>query len=247
MDLLRTIVAMTAIYGSMGVMGVVGAPFVLWSRDACYFWMRRYARLTCAILRVTHGIRCEVRGTAPDRPVVVAAKHQSILDVLMLFDALPRAKFVMKRSLLWMPVFGLYTWRIGSVPIDRSARGQGGKVLKSMGEQSHEQGQVVIYPQGTRVPPGREAPYRRGAAMLYRHFELPMVLAATNTGWFWPKRGLLRGPGTAVIEFLETLPPGLPGHQAMARMEAAIEAASDRLNEETAAELGLPLKAEAAE
>lgn len=232
MDLLRTIVAMTAIYGSMGVMGVVGAPFVLWSRDACYFWMRRYARLTCAILRVTHGIRCEVRGTAPDRPVVVAAKHQSILDVLMLFDALPRAKFVMKRSLLWMPVFGLYTWRIGSVPIDRSARGQGGKVLKSMGEQSHEQGQVVIYPQGTRVPPGQHKPYKVGAGVLYEKFGKPCIPAATNAGVFWPKRGFYRKPGTVVMHYMPAIPPGLTLKQFMRQMEDTIETESNALMRE---------------
>jgi 1-acyl-sn-glycerol-3-phosphate acyltransferase len=75
--------------------------------------------------------------------------------------------------------------------------------------------------------------------MAYENFGLPMVLAATNVGWFWPKRGILRRPGTAVLEFLETLPPGLPRAEVMRRMEGAIEAASDRLGEEAAWQLGL--------
>jgi 1-acyl-sn-glycerol-3-phosphate acyltransferase len=100
-------------------------------------------------------------------------------------------------------------------------------------------GQIVIYPQGTRVPPGEVRPYRRGAAMAYESFGVPMVLAATNVGWFWPKRSLLRRPGTAVVEFLETLPPGLPRAEAMQRMEISIEAASDRLGEEAAKQLGV--------
>ena len=67
---------------------------------------------------------------------------------------------------------------------------------------------------------------------------LPMVLAAVNVGWFWPKRSLLRHPGTAVVEFLETLPAGLTRDEVSRRMEAGIEAGSDRLGEEAAQQLG---------
>lgn len=229
MGLLRHALFVVAIYGLMGVMGVLGLPVVIWSRDRCYRWMKTYARAACGVARLMCGIRVEVRGPVPTTPVVVAAKHQSLLDVLVIFASLPRAKFVMKRSLLFVPFFGLYAWRIGTVAIDREARGQGAKVLREVSAQNHEAGQVVIYPQGTRVPPGVSAPYRRGAAMLYRQLGLPMVLAATNTGVFWPKHGIIRGPGTLVVEFLETLPPGLPGAQVMARMEAVIEPASAHL------------------
>lgn len=217
------------IYGLMGVMGVVGLPVILWSRDLCYGWMRLYARAVFAVARALCGITAEVRGEVPSGAVIVAAKHHSMLDVLLIFACLPRAKFVMKRELLWVPVFGLYTWRIGTVAIDREARGQGAKVLREVSAQNHEAGQVVIYPQGTRVRPGVAAPYRRGAAMLYRQLDLPMVLVATNAGAFWPKGGTIRGPGNLVVEFLGTLPPGLPGSEAMARMEAEIEPASDLL------------------
>lgn len=218
-----------AIYGLMGLMGIVGLPVILWSRSLCYGWMRLYARSVFRIARAMCGITTEIRGAVPTGAVIVAAKHQSMLDVLLIFACLPRAKFVMKRELLWVPVFGLYTWRIGTVAIDREARGQGAKVLREVSAQNHEAGQVVIYPQGTRVPPGVAAPYRRGAAMLYRQLDLPMVLAATNAGAFWPKHGAIRGPGNLVVEFLETVPPGLPGAEVMARMEAVIEPASDRL------------------
>lgn len=232
MNWLRHCVFVVTIYGLMGVMGIVGLPFIIWSRDLCYWWMRLYARAALATARVLCGIRAEVRGPVPTSPVVVASKHQSLLDVFLIFASLPRPKFVMKRSLLYVPVFGLYTWRIGTVAIDREARGQGAKVLREVSAQQHESGQIVIYPQGTRVPPGVEAPYRRGAAMLYRQLGLPMVLAATNAGVFWPKHGAIRGPGTLVVEYLCTVPPGLSGPEAMARMEAEIEPASTRLAEE---------------
>jgi 1-acyl-sn-glycerol-3-phosphate acyltransferase len=237
MNRLRHIVFIVTIYGLMGVMGVVGLPVIIWSRNLCYWWMRVYARAVFAIAGLFCGIRAEVRGPVPSGQVIVAAKHQSLLDVLLIYASLPRAKFVMKRSLLFVPVFGLYTWRIGAVAIDRQARGQGQKVVRGMTAQNREGGQIVIYPQGTRVPPGVEAPYRRGAAMLYRQLGLPVVLVATNAGAFWPKHGTIRGPGTLVVEYLETLPAGLTGEEVMARMEAAIEPASSRLAEEAEREI----------
>ncbi|MBK0399390.1 1-acyl-sn-glycerol-3-phosphate acyltransferase [Limibaculum sp. M0105] len=231
MAILRHVLFVVAVYGLLGLMGILGLPVVIWSRDLCYGWMRAYARGVIRLARLMCGIRVEIRGAVPRGAVIVAAKHQSLLDVLVLFECLPRAKFVMKRSLLYVPFFGLYSWRIGTVAIDRESRGQGAKVLREVSAQNHEAGQVVIYPQGTRVPPGVSAPYRRGAAMLYRQLDLPMVLAATNAGVFWPKHGVIRGPGTLVVEFIETLPPGLPGAKAMERMEAVIEPASARLAE----------------
>jgi 1-acyl-sn-glycerol-3-phosphate acyltransferase len=135
-------------------------------------------------------------------------------------------------------VLGLYALRAGSIWITREKRGEGKTMLRRLEGRHKGSGQIAIYPQGTRVPPGEVKPYRRGAALAYENFALPMVLAATNVGWFWPKRGIRRRPGTAVLEFLETLPPGLPRAEVMRRMETAIETASNRLGAEAATQLG---------
>lgn len=211
----------------MGAMGVIGLGLI-WSRARTHAWMKLHNRILFRLAARVCDIRIELRGPVPQGAVVVAAKHQSMLDVLVLFNALPRAQFVMKRSLLWVPVFGLYAWRIGSTPVDRRGGGAGAQVL-DWAERSGGAAQLVIYPQGTRVAPGAVAPYRRGAAMIYERMGLPLVLVATNAGEVWPKHGPRR-PGTVVVEFLETLPPGLPRETVMARMEAVIEAASARLS-----------------
>ena len=237
MQALRSLLLTILIYLAMAVIGIGGAPFVLWSRNWTRAWMKLWIRLVFVLARLICGLRVEVRGPVPQGPVVVAAKHQSILDVLMLFDALPEARFVMKRELVWAPVFGLYALRVGCIWIKREKRGEANVMMQRLARQGAARGQVVIYPQGTRVPPGEHRPYRRGAALAYGAFGLPMVLAATNVGWFWPKRGGIRGGGTAVVEFLETLPPGLHRKEVVARMEQVIEAASDRLGEGAKAEL----------
>ncbi|MFQ5566480.1 MAG: lysophospholipid acyltransferase family protein [Paracoccaceae bacterium] len=237
MQWLRSAVHVFLVYALMGVMGIAGAPVVLWSRAWTVGWMKLYARAVLALTRRLCGLRTEWRGPVPSGAVVVVSKHQSLLDVLMMFAVLPEPQFVMKRSLIWAPFLGLYALRAGSIWITREKRGEGKTMLRRLQNRHKGSGQIVIYPQGTRVPPGEVRPYRRGAAMAYGKFALPMVLAATNVGWFWPKRGILRRPGTAVLEFLQTLPPGLPNAEVMQRMETAIEAASDRLGAEAAAQL----------
>jgi 1-acyl-sn-glycerol-3-phosphate acyltransferase len=239
MQWLRSLILVFLVYLLMAAVGIIGGPLVLWSGAWTRSAMRFYARGVFTLARWLCGLRVEWRGPVPTGAVVVASKHQSFLDVLMLFAVLPEPRFVMKRSLIWAPVLGLFALRAGSVWIRREKRGEGKTMLRRLENRHKGSSQIAIYPQGTRVPPGEVRPYRRGAVLAYENFDLPMVLAATNVGWFWPKRGIICHPGTAVLEFLETLPPGLPREQVMHRMETEIEAASNRLGEEAAKQLGV--------
>jgi len=233
--LVRSALAVGLAYALMLAMGALGAPVVLWRARWTRAWNRLYIRLAFALTRAIAGLRVEIRGEVPTDDVVIAAKHQSLLDVLALYRALPEGRFVMKRELMWMPVFGLYARRTGAVPIDR--RGGQGTARRLAEAFRGTSGQVVVFPQGTRVAPGTRAPYRRGAAHLQAALGRPLVLAATNGGWFWPRRGIARRPGTAVVEFLERHPPGLSPEAAHRLIETRIEAASDRLGAEAARQL----------
>lgn len=230
---LRSVSFVGAIYALMGVMGLVGAPVVLWRVDWTRTWMKIYARTAIRLAGVLCGLTVELRGPVPDGPVLVVAKHQSLLDVLVLFAALPEPRFVMKRELMWAPFFGLFARRAGALPIDR--RGGAATMAAMVDAFRGVAGQVTIYPQGTRVPPGTRAPYRRGAVRLYEALGRPAVLVATNAGHFWPRRGVLRHPGRAVVHFFETVQPGLGPEAVAALFETRIEAASDALSREACA------------
>ena len=232
MLLLRSLVFDFFLYASMAVLGILGAPLALWSVDGAYWVCRTYARVTFFFLRVICGLRVEVRGLVPQGEVLVAAKHQSFLDILMIFEALPRPKFIMKKELRWAPFIGLYALRIGSTPVNRGDRSRAMKAMVEHAGQAREPRQLVIYPQGTRVVPGARPPFKVGAGVLYERLGNPCVPAATNAGVFWGRRSAYRRPGLAVVEFLEPIPPGLPLSEFMARMQAEVEGASDRLMRE---------------
>lgn len=229
---LRSLAFDLALYGTMAVMGLAFAPAALWSVNGAYWAIKTYARTSLWLLEKICGLRCEVRGPVPEGPVIVASKHQSFLDILILAHALPRPKFIMKKELRWAPVLGLYALRIGSTPVDRGARGRAMKDMVSHVGRAEDEGQLVIYPQGTRVLPGAKLPYRVGAGVLYHRLGRVCVPAATNVGVFWSRRSPYRRPGLAVIEFLDPIPPGLPVQEFMARIEAVVETQSDRLMRE---------------
>lgn len=179
------------------------------------------------------GLKVEYRGTPPTDEVMVAPKHQCFLDVLMIYGAVPRGKFIMKSILKYAPIVGQFGLRIGCIPVDRGKRGQAIRKMVADVKAGHAKpGQLIIYPQGTRIAPGVKAPYKIGTGALYRELGQPVVPVATNVGVFWPKRGVMRKKGTAVFEYLPRIEPGLEVEEFMARLESEIETASDRLNKE---------------
>jgi len=90
-------------------------------------------------------------------------------------------------------------------------------------------GQLIIYSQGTRLAPGVKAPYKIGTAVLYKQLEQECVPVATNAGVFWPRTGVLRKPGLAVVEFLPTIPVGLDKDAFMSVLEEVVETKSNEL------------------
>jgi 1-acyl-sn-glycerol-3-phosphate acyltransferase len=205
-------------------------PWALLSRDGAFAAAHAWCRLARRLARAVVGIETEVRGTPPSGEVLIAAKHQSFLDIVLIYGAVPRGRFIMKKELVRTPIIGQYALRLGCIPVDRGRRGQAiRQMLADVAAGRQEPGQLIIYPQGTRVPPGARLPYKGGAAALYAELGQPCVPVACNVGLFWPRRGGAWRPGRAVVEFLDPLPPGLPPAELMARLEAAIEPASDRL------------------
>ncbi len=224
---------MMQVYGSMAVIGLLGFPLALASRKGARFVCRSYCRWVIWTARWMVGIRSEVRGEIPTDEVMIAAKHQSFFDILIIFNAVPAAKFIMKRELLWTPIIGQYALRIGCVPVNRGKRGAAiGKMVEGVKKGTTQPGQLVIYPQGTRVGAGVKVPYKVGTAVLYRLLEQDCVPAATNVGVFWPRNGFYRKPGLAIVEFLPRIRQGLVKADYMERLERVVEDASDALMRE---------------
>jgi 1-acyl-sn-glycerol-3-phosphate acyltransferase len=227
---MRSVVFITQMYLAMPIFGLLFAPWALFDRRGAYAACKGYSRYVFWTARWMVGLRCEIRGTPPDGEALIAAKHQSFLDIMMIFTALPAGKFIMKKEILLTPIIGLYAKRLGCVPVDRGKRGAAiEKMVSDVEAGRATPGQLIIYSQGTRVPPGVKMPYKVGTGVLYEQLGQPCVPVATNVGVLWPKRGLLRKPGVAVVEFLPRIEPGLQREAFMAQLEKAVESRSDAL------------------
>ncbi|WP_147126948.1 lysophospholipid acyltransferase family protein [Shimia ponticola] len=228
-----SVLYMTQSYIMMAIMAFVFFPYALITPNGASFACRTYARYAMWTARLMIGIRCEVRGKVPEGEVLVAAKHQSFLDIIMIFEALPQAKFIMKQQLLYTPFIGQYAYRLGSVPVNRGRRTEAiKKMLADVKAGRSRPGQLVIYPQGTRVAPGVKAPYKIGTGVLYQELGQPCVPVATNVGVLWPRKGIPRTPGLAIVEFMDPIEPGQPMETFMQEIETRIEAKSNELMKE---------------
>ncbi len=229
----RSLVFMFVIYVWMLILGLVFLPYAIFAKRGALRACKTYASSTIWLARWMVGIRCDVRGVVPTGEVVVGAKHQSFLDIIMIFNAVPHGKFIMKRELLWTPIIGMYARRLGCIPVNRGKKGAAvAKMVKDVAKEFTEPGQLVIYPQGTRVAPGIKKPYKVGTAVLYEGLGFPCVPVATNAGVFWPRTGIMRKPGLAIVDFLDPIEPGVGRNDFLARLEDVIETRSDALMQE---------------
>ncbi len=229
----RSLIFNGLMYLVMPIVGLIYLPWAIVSPRGAIAGCHKYCDVVLWIAKWLIGLKVEYRGTPPTDEVMIAAKHQSFFDVLAIYNAVPRGKFIMKSILKYAPVIGWFGLRIGCVPVDRGKRGAAiSKMLSDVKAGAALPGQLIIYPQGTRVAPGESRPYKKGTGALYQELGQPCVPVATNIGMFWPKRGVYRRPGTAVVAFLDPIPPGLSTIEFMAQIEKVIEDVSNALNEE---------------
>jgi 1-acyl-sn-glycerol-3-phosphate acyltransferase len=233
---LRSLLFNLLFYVNVTVLMLVSLPTLALSHRIQLVFIRAWALSSLWLLRVICGTTIEWRGVQniPPGGCIVACKHQSFLETFAVYKILDDPTFVLKRELMWIPLFGWHMAKASVIPIDRGA---GVAALSRMTARARavlaRGRQVVIYPEGTRRPPGAEPSYKGGVAYLYDKTGMPCVPLALNSGLFWPRRSLKRYPGTVVVEALEPIAPGLDRRAFLAQLQSRLEEASTRLLQES--------------
>jgi 1-acyl-sn-glycerol-3-phosphate acyltransferase len=230
---LRSLFFVVQMYLALLIMGFLYLPWVLVSRRGAYAACIHYCKYVRWTAGWMVGIKSEIRGTVPDTEVLIGAKHQSFWDVILIVSEVKKPKFIMKKSLLSVPIWGWFALRIGCVPVSRGRRAEAiKKMVRDVTSGRAPAGQLIIYPQGTRVAPGNDLPYKIGTFVLYEETGQKVVPAGTNAGLFWPKYGIMRHPGLAVVEFLDPIEQGLGKEEFMSVLKERIEECSNNLMKE---------------
>lgn len=191
-------------------------------------WVRSVAWIERTVL----GLDYRVIGTEnlpADGSFIVAAKHQSTYETMKIHMILHDPAIVLKKELLRIPIWGRFLTKTGMIPIDRSSGRRAIETMLTAAEHAKaEKRAIVIFPQGTRVPPGHKRHYKSGVAALYQALGLPIVPMALNSGQFWPKHGRKRG-GIVTFSFLPPIPAGLEPDAVLVTLEERLERETDRL------------------
>jgi 1-acyl-sn-glycerol-3-phosphate acyltransferase len=233
--LIRSLLFNALFYVNLTVHMVVALPTFFLPPRVLLAFVRSYARTSLWLLRVVCGIKVEWRGIEkiPRGACIIACKHQSAWETFALYAVLRDPAYILKRELMWIPLFGWYTWKAGLIPVNREA---GLAALSRMTARARQElaraRQVVIFPEGTRRPPGAEPVYKPGIAYLYSKAEVACVPLALNSGLFWPRRSWRRIPGTILVEALDPIEPGLDRNSFSARLQSVLEEATARLGAE---------------
>ena len=235
--MLRSLVFAAAFYVSTALFLLLGSWLLVAPRSWAMKGLELHGRFSVALLRLICGTRMEVRGRErlPKGAALVVAKHQSAWDTFALIPLFPDPAIVLKDELKWIPLYGWFCLKFEHILVRRDRAAAALKAMLADGRVKAAQGrQVFIFPEGTRGQPGAAAVYKPGYIALYEGLGLPCIPLALNSGLYWPRRSLMRYPGTIVVEVLEPIPPGLPRAEFRRRLEAAIEEASTRLVREAA-------------
>jgi 1-acyl-sn-glycerol-3-phosphate acyltransferase len=231
---LRSLVFNVLFYLLMVFWMILAIPTFVMPRRAIMKIARIWARNSIWLMRVVCNIKVEYRGLEkiPQGPLIVASKHQSMWETFALLQFFDQPLFIVKRELKRIPLFGWYLMKANMIGIDRSA---GGRSLLQMarraGAEVRRGRQLIIFPEGTRTAVDAAPNYKTGIAQIYVDCGVACLPVALNSGLFWPRRTFMRYPGTLVVEFLDSLPPGLSRREFIARVSTVVEEASQRLVE----------------
>lgn len=209
---------------------ILGLYFIVWAPvlliGLISYRLNRFLVLTCAggvlvLARLIAGIKYEIHyppveeNGVPVTPnenirfdgkAIIAAKHMSILEIAILSNYVPNSFFIIKRELLWIPIYGWAFWRMGLQPVNRARGATNMKKLTHAVAKKIMDGQVlIIFPEGTRVKPGQKVKLKRGLLFLAHELKLPILPVGTDAGKYWPKHGMMHS-GTANVWFEPMLP-----------------------------------------
>lgn len=189
-------------------------------RIAYFFAVRCWAVANLWLLRTLCGVSWEVTGreNLPDCPSVVLMKHSSAFETIAQALLFPRQTWLLKRELLFLPVFGWGLAAMRCIGVDRARGSRAIRQVVRRGRARIGEGLwVIVFPEGTRVAPGEAGSFAPGGAMIASGAGCPVVPVAHNAGDHWPKRSVAKTPGTIRVVIGDSLDSSRGGAREITR------------------------------
>lgn len=184
---------------------LVGLP-VLFSESLTYKYVKIWCRLAICIMRI-FGVRSKIIGSAPLGSAIICSNHQSYYEIVLLLLSVDRPVFILKSSIMKVPLYNWYCQRMGMIPVDRSDIRKNRDWMYLAKKQLEKGKQIIIFPEGTRVPIGRSISYKPGAFKLAKSMDMKIYPASTNAGEIWSGPGFLKKTGEIYLQFHGAIDP----------------------------------------
>jgi len=175
-----------------------------------YAFISQWARYNIWMLGIICNLKYQVKGkeNIPSEASILLSKHQSTWETFALQLIFPPQIWVLKKALLKVPFFGWALSLLEPIAIDRSARKKSMEQIIEQGQQRLDNGRwVVLFPEGTRIPPGTRGKYKLGGARLAEHTGRPVVPVAHNAGEFWARHSMTKKAGIITLSVLPAIDP----------------------------------------
>lgn len=182
--------------------GIYVVPMIFINYNAGYDGAKAWGSTVLWLAKNVCGIDYTVRGAEniPSQPCVSMAKHQSAWETVFILSFLPRAVWIIKRELVWLPVVGWVLYALKSIAIDRKSGKRAVDQIEEQGRERISRGLwVSLFPEGTRIAPGKRGKYGIGGAWLAAKTGTPVLPIAHNAGECWRRYAFLKYPGKVTV------------------------------------------------
>ena len=213
MQFLRSLVFNIFLYTGIIFIFILAMPTLFLPSKFTLFFGRLSANYMIFIMRLILNTKVYFHGIEnlkKTEKFFVASAHQSMFETFALQIPLDGPIFILKKELLRVPLFGLYLRKIGAIEIIRETTTKENLDFfdKVKSKINNEKRPLLIFPQGTRVKPNEQVPFKKGVGRIYDKLNLPCVPVALDSGKVWPKNSFIKYPGNINVSFLEPIMPG---------------------------------------
>jgi len=214
MRLLRSLLFNTFLYTGIISVFLIALPALLLPPIFTLKFGKFLGHYVIFIVKIFLNTKIEIKGKEnipKNEKYFVASAHQSMFETFALQAVLDYPVFILKKELLRIPLFGLYLKKIKSIEIIREITTKDNlnffervaSIIKN------EKRPLLIFPQGTRLKPDEVLPFKKGVGKIYETLNISCVPIALNSGYVWPKKGIIKYPGKITISILEKIKPGM--------------------------------------
>ena len=232
--MIRNFLFSTCFFSGILIISLIFLPSFFFPQKIALFGGKIMGYWTSICLRFFLNTKIEVKGKENiirSEKFFIAASHQSMFETFYLQTIFNSPIFILKKELTYIPIFGWYLKKIGSVSIKRNKVSKDnldffGNISEKL---MNSERPLIIFPQGTRVLPDERPSFKKGVSRIYDELKITCQPVAINSGYVWPKRGIKNNKRTITISILKPIHPGMSKDEFLKNLENCIYSELDLL------------------